>query len=96
MLLYVYNICIKGYGMSVRKNFNLDEEIAKYLEERAREEAKTQTKLIEELLEKDRRERQRAKKMEALEKLKGSLSGLIGDIDIKEARRVYLAEKHGY
>jgi len=87
---------MKGYGMTIRKNFNFDEEMARYLEERAKEKAKTQTKLIEELLEKDRQERQRAKKLEALKKLKGSLSGMIGDIDIKKVRTEYLTEKYGY
>ena len=82
--------------MTVRKNFNFDEEMARYLEERAKEKAKTQTKLIEELLAKDRQERQRAKKLEALKKLKGSLSGMIGDIDIKKVRTEYLTEKYGY
>jgi len=87
---------MKGYVMTIRKNFNFDEDMAKYLEERAKEKAKSQTKLIEELLEKDRRERQRAKKLEALEKIKGSLTGMIGDIDIKKARMDYLTEKYGY
>jgi len=82
--------------MTIRKNFNFDEETARYLEERAKEKAKTQTKLIEELLAKDRQERLRAKKLEALKKLKGSLSGMIGDIDIKKARTEYLTEKYGY
>ncbi len=82
--------------MTVRKNFNFDEELAKYLEEKAKREAKTQTQYLEELLEKDRKEQERAKKLEALESLKGSLTGMIGDIDIKEARVDYVTEKYGY
>ena len=72
--------------MTIRKNFNFQEENAKYLEQRAEEEAKTQTQLLEELLEKDRKEKIKAKKLEALKRLKGSLSGKIGDVDLKEIR----------
>jgi hypothetical protein len=72
--------------MTIRKNFNFKVENAKYLEQRAKEEAKTQTQLLEELLEKDHREKLKAKKLEALEELKGSLSGKIGDVDLKQIR----------
>jgi len=82
--------------MTIRKNFNFNEEIAKHLEEKAKREAKTQTQYLEELIEKDLREEKRAKRLEALDRLAGSLSGKIGDIDIKEARGAYLAEKYGY
>jgi predicted DNA-binding protein len=82
--------------MTIRKNFNFNEEIARHLEEKAKREAKTQTQYLEELIEKDIREEKRAKRLEALERLAGSLSGKIGDIDIKEARGAYLAEKYGY
>jgi predicted DNA-binding protein len=82
--------------MTIRKNFNFNEETARHLEEKAKREAKTQTQYLEELIEKDLREEKRAKRLEALDRLAGSLSGKIGDIDIKEARGVYLAEKYGY
>jgi len=82
--------------MTIRKNFNFNEETAKHLEEKAKREAKTQTQYLEELIEKDLREEKRKKRLEALESLKGSLSGMIGDIDIKKARMDYLTEKHGY
>jgi predicted DNA-binding protein len=82
--------------MTIRKNFNFNEETAKHLEEKAKREAKTQTQYLEELIEKDLREEKRAKRLEALDRLAGSLSGKIGDIDIKEARGAYLAEKYGY
>jgi hypothetical protein len=72
--------------MTIRKNFNFKVENARYLERRAKEEAKTQTQLLEELLEKDRREKLKAKKLEVLEELKGSLSGKIGDVDLKQIR----------
>jgi predicted DNA-binding protein len=82
--------------MTIRKNFNFNEETARHLEEKAKREAKTQTQYLEELIEKDLREEKRAKRLEALERLAGSLTGKIGDIDIKEARGAYLAEKYGY
>jgi len=82
--------------MTIRKNFNFNEETAKHLEEKAKREAKTQTQYLEELIEKDLREEKRAKRLEALDRLAGSLTGKIGDIDIKEARGDYLAEKYGY
>jgi len=87
---------MKGYVMTIRKNFNFNEETARHLEEKAKREAKTQTQYLEELIEKDLREEKRAKRLEALERLAGSLTGKIGDIDIKEARGAYLAEKYGY
>jgi predicted DNA-binding protein len=87
---------MKGYVMTIRKNFNFNEETARYLEEKAKREAKTQTQYLEELIEKDLREEKRAKRLEALERLAGSLTGKIGDVDIKEARGAYLAEKYGY
>jgi predicted DNA-binding protein len=82
--------------MTIRKNFNFNEETARHLEEKAKREAKTQTQYLEELIEKDLREEKRAKRLEALDRLAGSLSGKIGDIDIKEVRGAYLAKKYGY
>ena len=82
--------------MTIRKNFNFNEETAKYLEEKAKREAKTQTQYIEDLIEKDLKEEKRAKRLEALDRLAGSLTGKIGDIDIKQVRGAYLAEKYGY
>ena len=72
--------------MTVRKNFNFNEETAKYLEEKAKQEKKTQTQYLEELIEKDLREEKIARRLAALEKLKGSASGRIGDIDLKQVR----------
>jgi len=72
--------------MTIRKNFNFNEEVAKHLEQIAKEEAKTQTQYLEELIENDLRKKRIAKKLEALEKLKGSMTGKIGDIDLKQIR----------
>lgn len=72
--------------MTIRKNFNFNEETAKHLEEKAKREAKTQTQYIEDLIEKDIQEEKRAKRLAALQKLKNSPAANIGDIDIRDMR----------
>jgi len=72
--------------MTIRKNFNFNEETAKHLEEKAKREAKTQTQYLEELIKKDIQEEKRAKRLAALEKLKNSPAANIGDIDLREMR----------
>ena len=52
--------------MTIRKNFNFNEEIVKHLEEKAKKEAKTQTQYLEDLIEKDIREEKRLKRLKAL------------------------------
>lgn len=79
--------------MTIRKNFNFNEETAKHLEEKAKREAKTQTQYIEDLIEKDIQEEKRAKRLAALEKLRNSPAANIGDIDIREMR-IEKALKH--
>jgi len=82
--------------MTVRKNFNFDEETAKHLEELAKIKGKTQTEVVKEAVEKVYKEVDTKRKLAILDEIAGSLSGKIGDIDIKEARRTYLEEKYGY
>jgi len=79
--------------MTIRKNFNFNEETAKHLAEKAKREAKTQTQYLEELIEKDIQEEKRAKRLAALEKLRNSPAANIGDIDIR-AMRIEKALKH--
>ena len=81
--------------MTVRKNFNFDEEVANHLEEIAKKEGKTQTQIVTEALEKYYKERRKQERLEALEAIRGSFDGMIGDIDIKKAKMEYLAEKYG-
>ena len=84
----------KGYVMTIRKNFNFNEANAKYLEQRAKEEAKTQTQYLEELIEKEIREEKRAKKLKALKALKGCVpAGSLVDVDVR-AIRIEKALKH--
>jgi len=82
--------------MTIRKNFLFEEKIAEELEKMAKEEGKTQTQITQEALERYMREKKKEKRLEILERLAGSLTGKIGDIDIKEERGAYLAKKYGY
>ena len=80
--------------MTVRKNFNFDEETARHLEEKAKRESKTQTQYLEELIEKDMQEEKRAKRLKALEALAGSApAGSLVDVDIRQIR-IEKALKH--
>jgi len=72
--------------MTVRKNFIFDEETAKQLEELAKEEGKTQTQITQEALKMYIKEKKKEKKLQVLERLKGSLTGKIGNFDLKEVR----------
>ena len=72
--------------MTIRKNFLFEEKMADALEKMAKEEGKTQTQITQEALEIYMREKKREKRLKALEQLKGSLTGMIGDIDLKEIR----------
>ncbi len=82
--------------MTIRKNFNFDEKVAEHLEEMAKLEGKTQTEITQEALEEKYKKISIKKKLDALDRLAGSLTGKIGDIDIKESRGAYLAKKYGY
>jgi hypothetical protein len=82
--------------MTIRKNFNFDEETARHLEELAAMEGKTQTEMVQEAIEQIYRDKERERKLAALDSIVGMFDGKIGDIDAKEARRAYMAEKHGY
>jgi len=80
--------------MTIRKNFNFNEEIAKYLEKKAKREAKTQTQYLEELIAKDLREEKRKKRLKALNALSGCVpAGSLVDVDVKQIR-IEKALKH--
>ena len=82
--------------MTIRKNFNFNEETAKYLEEKAKRDEKTQTQYLEELIEKDLREEKRKKRLEALDKLAGCVPpGSFVDVDIRQIR-IEKALKHAH
>jgi hypothetical protein len=72
--------------MTIRKNFHFDEEVAKHLAEIATLEGKTQTQIAQEAIEARYKQISTKKKLEALERLSGSMTELIGDVDIKKVR----------
>ncbi len=77
--------------MSVCKNFHFDDEVARHLEEIAKLEEKTQTQVtIEQMYKKISIK----KKLVLLDKITGSLTGKIGNIDAKSARIEYVFEKY--
>ena len=65
--------------MTVRKNFLLDEEIAKHLEEIAKRENTTQTDVIKNMIEEKYEEYSVQEKLEALDRIVGCMNGMIGD-----------------
>ena len=79
--------------MTIRKNFNFEDETARAIEEIAKEEGITQTEAVKQAIELLRIERKRKKRLEALERLKNSPSANIGDIDIRQIR-IEKALKH--
>ena len=82
--------------MTIRKNFLFDEEIAKHLEEIAKLKGQTQTQTIQEFIEEEYKKIDTKKKLAILDKIAGSLTGKIGNIDAKEARIEHAMEKYGY
>ena len=79
--------------MTVRKNFNFDDETAHTIEEIAKSEGITQTQTVKKAIELLKREYKKQKRLEALERLKNSPSANIGDIDLRQIR-IEKALKH--
>lgn len=65
--------------MTVRKNFLLDDEIARHLEEIAKKENRTQTDVIKSMIEEKYEKYSIQEKLEAFNRLKGCMTGFIGD-----------------
>jgi len=65
--------------MTIRKNFLLDEEVAKHLEELAKKENTTQTNIIKNMIEEKYEEYSVEEKLEALARITGCMNGMIGD-----------------
>ena len=82
--------------MTIRKNFLFDEEIAKHLEEIAKLKGQTQTQTVQTFIEEEYKKIATKKKLAILDKIAGSLTGKIGNIDAKEARIEHAMEKYGY
>ena len=90
----MYEIIHIGAVMTIRKNFLFDDEVVKHLEEIAKAEGKTQTQVAQEAIELKYKEIQKQIKLDALNRIKGSLNGKIGNIDAKEARIAHIMEKY--
>ena len=82
--------------MTIRKNFLFEQKVAEYLETIAKAEGKTQTQIAQEAIIERYKQIKMQKKLEALERIAGSLTGKIGNIDAKKVRDAYVSEKHGY
>lgn len=72
--------------MTVRKNFLLDDEIAKHLEEIAKKENKTQTDIIKNLIEDKYQEYSVQEKLEAFYSFAGSCPGMFTDQSIQSIK----------
>ena len=72
--------------MSVRKNFVFSEEVAAHLKELAREEGRSMTAVVEEMIEDRYRSSRVKKRLEAFENFAGSASGLFGDQTIQSIK----------
>ena len=81
--------------MTVRKNFNFRDEVAKHLEEIARYEGKTMTQVVEEAVEERYRQISKEQKLKILDEIADSFHGLLTDVDAKSARLEHVMEKYG-
>lgn len=70
----------------IRKNFVFKKEVAQHLEEIAKREGKSMTKVMEELVEKKYNEVSKEEKLKALYELAGSGTGLFGDLTIQKIK----------
>ncbi len=72
--------------MTVRKNFVFKDEVAKHLEELAKERGKSMTAVVEELIENSYEDIEKKRKLEAAKRIIGSATGLFGDLTIQEIK----------
>lgn len=70
----------------IRKNFVFKKEVAEHLQEIAKRENKSMTKVVEELVEKKYNEVSKEEKLKALKQLAGSGTGLFGDLSIQKIK----------
>ncbi|MEA3290236.1 MAG: hypothetical protein U9Q04_08680 [Campylobacterota bacterium] len=70
----------------VRKNFVFKKEVAAHLEEIAKKEGKSMTKVVEELVENKYSEVSKEEKLKALHSFAGSGTGLFGDLTIQKIK----------
>ena len=68
---------------TVRKNFVFDQNIAKHLEEIAKETKQSMTALVQELIEERYKQIKVKKRLQAFNRIKGSATGLLTDASIQ-------------
>ena len=81
----------KGLSMQqvVRKNFAFEKNVAKKLEELAKNSKKSMTAFIQELIEERYKQIEQKKKKEAFNKIKGSATGFLKDTSIQNIKSNY-------
>ncbi|MEA1920266.1 MAG: hypothetical protein U9N52_10525 [Campylobacterota bacterium] len=72
--------------MTVRKNFVFDHEVAQHLEEMAKKEHKSQTALVQEMIEATYQEISKEEKLKAFESGIGSATGVFGELTIQDIK----------
>jgi len=72
--------------MSVRKNFVFDHKVAKHLEEMAKKEQKSQTTLVQEMIEERYKEISKQEKLRIAQELAGSCNGYFGELTIQNIK----------
>jgi len=65
--------------MTVRKNFTFSDETARSLEALAKKRGQKQSQLVAELIQKELREQEKQKRLEMIENLSGTFTGLFPD-----------------
>lgn len=73
--------------MTIRKNFLLDDVVAKHLEDIAKRENTTQTKVIKNMIEEKYEQYSVEEKLEALERISGSYNGMFVGKSIQSIKR---------
>lgn len=81
--------------MTIRKNFNFQEETVRQLEELARLNEKTQTQVVQEALEEMYKKIRIKKKLAILDEINDSFHGLLTNVDAKASRIEHVMEKYG-
>ena len=73
-------------GLTVRKNFVFDKTIAFHLEELAKDAKQSMTALIQELIEERHKQLRVKRRVEALNRMRGSANGLLTDFSIQSVK----------
>jgi hypothetical protein len=80
--------------MTIRKNFNFEQNVAEHLAEIAKLEGKTQTQIAQEAIEERYKQISIKKKLDILDEINDSFHGLLTDVDAKSSRIEHAMEKY--